>query len=281
MQDISLETFLFAAMLTFFAGFATSIGAILAFFSKKDNYFILSIGMGFSAGVMIYVSFMEILVKSRESFTNLYENPITGEFLTIICFFIGIILTAFIDKVIPEDLNPHEPKSNNQLQELKPDTKSSLIRNSKLRRTGIFTAIAIAIHNFPEGFATFVSALENPTVGITIAFAIAIHNIPEGMAVSLPIYHATGEKKKAFWYATLSGLAEPLGAVVGFFLLLPFMGDATLAIVFGIVAGIMVYISFDELLPASRVYGNAHTTIVGISLGMFVMAISLVLFKLI
>ena len=201
--------------------------------------------------------------------------------MTIICFFIGIILTAFIDKIIPEDLNPHEPKSDNQLQELKPDTKASLIRNSKLKRTGIFTAIAIAIHNFPEGFATFVSALENPTVGITIAFAIAIHNIPEGMAVSLPIYHATGEKKKAFWYATLSGLAEPLGAVVGFFLLLPFMGDATLAIVFGIVAGIMVYISFDELLPASRVYGNAHTTIVGISLGMFVMAISLVLFKLI
>ena len=252
MQDISLETFLFAAMLTFLAGFATSIGAILAFFSKKDNYFILSIGMGFSAGVMIYVSFMEILVKSRESFTQLYENPITGELLTIICFFIGIILTAFIDKVIPEDLNPHEPKSDNQLQELKPDTKSSLIRNSKLKRTGIFPAIAIAIHN-----------------------------IPEGMAVSLPIYHATGEKKKAFWYATLSGLAEPLGAVVGFFLLLPFMGDATLAIVFGIVAGIMVYISFDELLPASRVYGNAHTTIVGISLGMFVMAISLVLFKFI
>ena len=199
MQDISLETFLFAAMLTFLAGFATSIGAILAFFSKKDNYFILSIGMGFSAGVMIYVSFMEILVKSRESFTQLYENPITGELLTIICFFIGIILTAFIDKVIPEDLNPHEPKSDNQLQELKPDTKSSLIRNSKLKRTGIFTAIAIAIHNFPEGFATFVSALENPTVGITIAFAIAIHNIPEGMAVSLPIYHATGEKKNAFW----------------------------------------------------------------------------------
>ncbi|PRM90202.1 zinc transporter ZupT [Aliarcobacter cryaerophilus] len=281
MQDISLETFLFATMLTFLAGFATSIGAILAFFSKKDNYFILSIGMGFSAGVMIYVSFMEILVKSRESFTKLYESPITGEFLTIICFFIGIILTAFIDKIIPEDLNPHEPKSDNELQELKPDTKASLIRNSKLRRTGIFTAIAIAIHNFPEGFATFVSALENPTVGITIAFAIAIHNIPEGMAVSLPIYHATGEKKKAFWYATLSGLAEPLGALVGFFLLFPFMGDATLAIVFGIVAGIMVYISFDELLPASRVYGNAHTTIVGISLGMFVMAISLVLLKFI
>ena len=281
MHDISLETFLFAAMLTFLAGFATSIGAILAFFSKKDNYFLLSIGMGFSAGVMIYVSFMEILVKSRESFTQIYSSEITGEILTIVCFFLGIILTAFIDKVIPEDINPHEPKSNNQLQELKSDTKSSFLKNSKLRRTGIFTAIAIAIHNFPEGFATFVSALENPTVGITIAFAIAIHNIPEGMAVSLPIYHATGEKRKAFWYATISGLAEPLGAIFGFLFLLPFMGESTLGIIFGIVAGIMVYISFDELLPASRVNGNAHTTIVGISLGMFVMAISLILFKLI
>ena len=279
MHNISVETFLFATMLTFLAGFATSIGAILAFFSRKDNYFLLSIGMGFSAGVMIYVSFMEILVKSRESFTQIYSSEITGEILTIVCFFLGIILTAFIDKVIPEDINPHEPKSNNQLQELKSDTKSSLLRNSKLRRTGIFTAIAIAIHNFPEGFATFVSALENPTIGITIAFAIAIHNIPEGMAVSLPIYHATGEKKKAFWYATISGLAEPLGAIFGFLFLLPFMGESTLGIIFGIVAGIMVYISFDELLPASRVYGNAHTTIVGISLGMFVMAISLVLFK--
>lgn len=116
---------------------------------------------------------------------------------------------------------------------------------------------------------------------MTIAFAIAIHNIPEGMAVSLPIYHATGDKKKAFWYATLSGLAEPVGALIGFFLIFPFMGDATLGITFGIVAGIMVYISFDELLPAARVYGNAHTTIVGISLGMLVMALSLIIFQLV
>ncbi len=278
MQDISLETFLFAAMLTFLAGFATSIGAILAFFSKKDNYFILSIGMGFSAGVMIYVSFMEILVKSRESFTKLYENPITGEFLTIICFFIGIILTAFIDKVIPEDLNPHEPKSNNQLQELKPDTKSSLIRNSKLRRTGIFTAIAIAIHNFPEGFATFVSALENPTVGITIAFAIAIHNIPEGIAVSVPIYFATKNRKKAFWLSFLSGLAEPVGAILGYFVFRTIFNDSTFGLIFAGVAGIMVYISLDELLPTAEEYGEHHIAIGGLIGGMGVMAISLLLF---
>jgi ZIP family zinc transporter len=281
MQDLSLETFLFAFALTLFAGLSTSIGAVLAFFSKSKNYTILSIGMGFSAGVMIYVSFMEILNKSKDSFIELYSSEITGESLTLLCFFAGIALSAFIDKMIPEDVNPHETRSNSELLELKPEAENFVLRNSKLKRTGIFTALAIGIHNFPEGFATFVSALESPSIGITIAFAIAIHNIPEGMAVSLPIYHATGNKKSAFWYATLSGLAEPIGALVGFFLLFPFMGEATLGITFAMVAGIMVYISFDELLPAARVYGNAHTTIGGITLGMLVMAISLIGFKLV
>ncbi|QFR43361.1 zinc transporter ZupT [Sulfurimonas sp. CVO] len=281
MQDLSLETFLFAFALTLFAGLSTSIGAVLAFFSKSKNYTILSIGMGFSAGVMIYVSFMEILNKSKDSFTELYSSEITGESLTLLCFFAGIALSAFIDKMIPEDVNPHETRSNSELLELKPEAENFVLRNSKLKRTGIFTALAIGIHNFPEGFATFVSALESPSIGITIAFAIAIHNIPEGMAVSLPIYHATGNKKSAFWYATLSGLAEPIGALVGFFLLFPFMGEATLGITFAMVAGIMIYISFDELLPAARVYGNAHTTIGGITLGMLVMAISLIGFKLV
>lgn len=281
MHDLSLETILFAFMLTLFAGFATSIGALLAFFSKSKNYTILSVGMGFSAGVMIYVSFIEILPKSKNSFIELYSSEITAEVLTLVAFFVGIAISAAIDYLIPEDVNPHETKSNSQLLELKPQTKSSIINDSALKRTGVFTALAIGIHNFPEGFATFAAALENPTLGIAIAVAIAIHNIPEGMAVSLPIYHATGNKKSAFWYATLSGLAEPLGAIVGFFILLPFMGEATLGITFGIVAGIMIYISFDELLPAARVYGNAHTTIAGITFGMLIMAISLIGFKLV
>jgi len=281
MHDLSPDTILFAFILTLFAGFATSIGALLAFFSKSKNYTILSIGMGFSAGVMIYVSFMEILPKSKESFTILYSSGITGEALTLASFFAGIAISAMIDYLIPEDLNPHETKSNSQLLELKPQSKNSVISDSALKRTGIFTALAIGIHNFPEGFATFASALENPTLGVAIALAIAIHNIPEGMAVSLPIYHATGNKKSAFWYATLSGFAEPVGAIVGFFILLPFMGEATLGITFGFVAGIMIYISFDELLPAARVYGNAHTTIAGITFGMLIMAVSLIGFKLV
>lgn len=281
MQDISTQTFILAFALTLMAGLSTSIGAVLAFFSKSKNYTILSIGMGFSAGVMIYVSFMEILHKSMESFTTLYSSAVLGESLGVLCFFIGIAVTAVIDRVIPKDVNPHETKSNSELLELKPDNKNTVLDHTSLKRTGIFTAIAIGIHNFPEGFATFISALHDPSIGITIAFAIAIHNIPEGMAVSLPIYHASGDKKSAFWYATFSGLAEPIGAVVGFFLLMPFMGEATLGITFGIVAGVMVYISFDELLPAARVYGNEHTTIAGISAGMLLMALSLILFKLI
>lgn len=279
MENLEFTDYLIAFSLTLFAGLSTSIGAVLAFFSKEKNYTILSLGMGFSAGVMIYVSFMEILKKSQDSFTQIFSNATYAELLTLIFFFLGIALSAIIDKLIPEDVNPHEPKSNQELKELKTDHK--MLNTNALKRTGLFTALAIGIHNFPEGFATFISALDSLTLGVTIALAIAIHNIPEGMAVSLPIYHATGERKKAFWYATLSGLAEPIGAVLGYFLLLPLMGDATLGITFAVVAGIMIYISFDELLPAARVYGNAHTTIAGLVFGMFIMASSLLIFKLV
>ena len=280
-MDITWAQFAPAFLLTLFAGLSTGFGALLAFFSKAKDHTFLSIGMGFSAGVMVYVSFVEILEKSKTAFIAIYTSPILGESLALICFFGGIGFSALIDKFIPEDVNPHEPKSDKELSVLKEGNKHSLLQNSALKRTGIFTALAIGIHNFPEGFATFMAGLEDMTLGIPIALAIAVHNIPEGMAVSLPIYHATGERKKAFWYAFISGLAEPIGAVVGFFLLLPLMGDLTFGITFGFVAGIMIYISFDELLPSSRLYGNAHTTILGITMGMFVMAISLIAFKLI
>jgi len=281
MLDISLESFIPAFLLTVFAGLSTGIGALIAFFSKSKSHTFLSIGLGFSAGVMVYVSFVEILAKSRHAFEVIYGSEVIGEALAIVCFFAGIGISALIDRFIPEDVNPHEPKSDKQLSVLKEGSEHSLLKNSALKRTGIFTALAIGIHNFPEGFATFIAALDDMSVGVTIALAIAIHNIPEGMAVSLPIYHATGERKKAFWYAFISGLAEPVGAIVGFFLLLPLMGDLTFGITFGCVAGIMVYISFDELLPSARLYGNAHTTILGITLGMMVMAVSLVAFKLV
>lgn len=275
METLTVDEMLPAFLLTLFAGLATSLGAFLTFTTREDNNKILSIGLGFSAGVMIYVSFVEILVKSQDAFTLQYGN-LLGEALAIMSFFAGIVLTFFIDQLIPDKVNPHHALEYNETHIHDIDKNDY----NALSRVGIFTAIAIAIHNFPEGFATFAMALNDMNTGIAIAFAIAIHNIPEGLAVALPIYYATKNRKKAFLYATGSGLTEPIGAVIGYLLLAPLMGNLTLGITFGIVAGIMVYISFDELLPAARRYGDDHTAIWGVITGMFVMALSLILFKL-
>ncbi|EOH3409303.1 zinc transporter ZupT, partial [Campylobacter jejuni] len=281
------EQIFIAILLTLFAGFSTAIGSTIAFFSRKDDLRVLSLGLGFSAGVMIYISFMEILPTALKDFKNHYDSH-WAELLGLACFFGGILISLLIDKLIPEDVNPHEPKED--LSELKicplpqkgqnppkfhPGEKLHQINTKALKRTGIFTALAIAIHNFPEGFATFISSLDNLTLGIAIAIAVAIHNIPEGLAVSLPIYHATGDKKKAFIYSALSGLAEPLGAFVGALILLPFIGDLTLAISFAVIAGIMVFISLDELLPAAKTYDKAHDSLYGLIAGMAIMALSL------
>ena len=276
-MEITTNQILVAFMLAALAGFSTAIGAVIAFFSRQNNFKFLSIGLGFSAGVMIYISFMEILPKSFEDFSKVYVG-IWGEILGICCFFVGIIIAAFVDKLIPENLDSHSQEEYEELKFCNLKDKAyhqAKQSNTAIKRAGILTAIAIAIHNFPEGFATFVSSLENLSFGIAIAIAVAIHNIPEGMAVSLPIYHATGDKKKAFIYSALSGLTEPIGALFGVFILLPFIGELTLAITFGIIAGIMVYISFDELLPAARVYGEAHHCLYGLLAGMGIMAVSL------
>jgi ZIP family zinc transporter len=278
-MQYTYDELLIAFSLTLLAGLSTGIGAALAFFSRRDNTALLSVGMGFSGGVMIYISFAEILVKSKAAFLPRFGD-IGSEAWMLVCFFGGFALAFAIDRFIPEDINPHELKTDAELSDLK-SGKHNKHRSHTLHRTGIFTAVAIAIHNFPEGFATFVSALDSLTLGIGIALAVAIHNIPEGMAVSLPIYHATGNRKKAFGYAFFSGLAEPLGAALGFFLLMPLMGDLTMGITFGLVAGIMIYICFDELLPSARIYGNSHTTMGGIVAGMGVMGISLILFKIV
>ncbi len=286
-MQFTFEQIFIAMLLTLFAGFSTAIGSIIAFFSRKDDLRVLSLGLGFSAGVMIYISFMEILPTALKDFKNHYDSH-WAELLGLACFFGGILISLLIDKLIPEDVNPHEPKED--LSELKicplpqkgqnppkfhPGEKLHQINTKALKCTGIFTALAIAIHNFPEGFATFISSLDNLTLGIAIAIAVAIHNIPEGLAVSLPIYHATGDKKKAFIYSALSGFAEPLGAFVGALILLPFIGDLTLAISFAVIAGIMVFISLDELLPAAKTYDKAHDSLYGLIAGMAIMALSL------
>lgn len=256
--------------LTLLAGLSTGIGSVIALFAKKTNTKILAVSLGFSAGVMLFVSMIEMFANAQASLqTALGEKP--GAAATVAAFFAGILLIALIDRLIPQKDNPHEVKKMDAAQ-------ASPKGEKKLLRTGLFTALAIAIHNFPEGLATFVSALQEPSLAIPIVVAIAIHNIPEGIAVSIPIYYATGNQKKAFCYSFLSGLSEPLGAVVGYLLLLPFMNEMVYGLLFAAVAGIMVFISLDELLPSAREYGEHHLSIYGLVAGMAVMAASLLLF---
>lgn len=260
--------------MTLFAGLATGVGSALAFFSKRTNTKFLSLALGFSAGVMIYVSMVEIFFKAKDALIEDLGSERIGTWVTVLSFFLGILIIALIDKMVPSFENPHEP--NHKIEEM--DNKKKAKKFRKLYRMGLFTALAIAIHNFPEGLATFASALRDPTLGIPIAVAIAIHNIPEGIAVSIPIYYATGNKKKAFFYSFLSGLSEPVGAILGFFILYWFFNDLIFGILFAAVAGIMVFISLDELLPSAREFGHGHHAIYGLIAGMAVMAVSLLLF---
>jgi ZIP family zinc transporter len=270
MTDPDFHTIIFAFLLTLFAGLSTGIGSAIAFFAKKTNTKFLTVSLGFSAGVMIYVAFVEIFVKGREVLTEEMGTR-QGWWMAVLAFFAGIALIAVIDRLIPSQENPHE------LRKIEGGEEEA--RSGKLLRMGAMTALAIGIHNFPEGLATFTSALSDPQIGIAIAVAIAIHNIPEGIAVSVPIFYATGNKRKAFRLSFLSGISEPVGAVVGYLLLLPLMTDTLMGVLFAFVAGIMVFISLDELLPAAEKYGEHHLSIYGLVSGMALMALSLLLFK--
>ncbi|RDY72637.1 zinc transporter ZupT [Halobacillus trueperi] len=267
-----MENLLLAFGLTLLAGLATGVGSLIAFFAKTTNTKFLSLALGFSAGVMIYVSMVEIFFKAQDALVDAMGNE-PGRWMTVGAFFGGMLVIALIDKFIPKSGNPHEVKKVEDMSK-----RDTAVKDPDLLKMGTFTALAIAIHNFPEGIATFTAALNDPALGIAIAAAIAIHNIPEGIAVSVPVYYATGDKKKAFKLSFLSGLSEPIGAVLAYLLLMPFLNDMVFGILFAGVAGIMVFISLDELLPASRRYGEAHLSIYGVVAGMAVMALSLLLF---
>jgi ZIP family zinc transporter len=291
--------------LTVFAGLATGIGSAIAFFAKRTNYRFLSIATGFSAGVMLYVSFVEIFFKGADALSEVY-GEITGNWINTGAFFGGIALIALIDKLIPSAGNPHEAHTKEEIAPLHdpaaaepdfqavadnpasaaPGAHDHRVASVKLLRMGLFTALAIGIHNFPEGLATFLAALKDPGLGVAIAVAIALHNIPEGISVSVPIYYATGDRKKAFTYSFLSGLAEPVGALAAYLLLRLLVGaeggvmpPQIMGILFAGVAGIMVYISLDELLPTSRAYSRGHDSLYGLVAGMALMALSLLLMQ--
>ncbi|MFN2394673.1 MAG: zinc transporter ZupT [Bacteroidales bacterium] len=271
-QFDSYQNVLLAFGLTLFAGLSTGIGSAIAFFTKNTNTRFLSLSLGFSAGVMIYISFMEIMPKSVEVMIDNMAVR-SAHMLSIAGFFGGMLLIAIIDKLVPSFENPHEIRKVEDLTDSPEEQKKR-----KLYRMGILSAFAIAIHNFPEGLATFIVVLQDIKLGLPIAVAIAIHNIPEGIAISVPIFYATGNRNKAFKYSFLSGLAEPVGAAFGFLILMPFLNDLVFGVIFASVAGIMVFISIDELLPAAREYDEPHLSLYGLIGGMALMALSLIMF---
>jgi len=246
--------------LTLIAGLSTGIGSAIAYFIKRPKIVYLAFALGLSGGVMIYISFMEMLPDAMGEM---------GDGLALLVFFIGIGIMALVDLVVPEPENPH-----NYADLAEPTVAHG---SHKLMRTGLFTALAIAVHNFPEGLATFAAALSDVKLGAFIAMAIAIHNIPEGIAVSVPIFYATKDKNKAFLYSFLSGVSEPAGALIGYLLLMPFLTPMVLAGTLAFVAGVMIYIALDELLPTAHRYGHGHLVIGGIVLGMLIMAASLLM----
>lgn len=268
MDQISYSQVIFALLLTLGAGLATGVGSCVAFFFKHSDRKFLSLALGFSGGVMIYISLAELLADARTGLITLYGHR-NGSFIALAAFFAGIAVAMLIDRLIPSYENPHEVKSVEAM-----DTPSSL-QKEKMLRSGMIFALALGIHNFPEGMAVFVAGLTERSTAISIAAAIAIHNIPEGITVSVPIYHATGNRKKAFLFSALSGLAEPCGAIVAWLILAPFISATLLTLIFAAVAGIMIYISFDELLPLAEEYGEHHLCVYGIIAGMLTMAISL------
>jgi ZIP family zinc transporter len=313
---------LIAILLTFIAGMATSIGAILGILNKKPAPRFQSFILAFSAGVMIYLSFNELYNQAQ----HLLGIPIALLFLVA-----GIGLALFLDLVLPENDNVHDhmintkknghyqhrwgqrrndekvthqnigmnaptfsswvqqsdPEQNAQ-QDLKvkseqqPNGKPEkcemlfCIDDSKSGKIGLLAMIAIFIHNIPEGLATFSASLIDIHLGVQIMFAIMLHNIPEGITVAVPIYTSTKSRKKAFWYATFSGMAEPIGALLAWAILSVYLTTEVLMGLFAFVAGIMIYISVDVLLPTAKSMEYKHTSVIGFTLGMIVLGISLI-----
>lgn len=267
--DILSDKYIYAFLITLMAGLSTGFGSLFVLWKQKTNPLMLAVGLGFSAGAMLYISFVELFVDSRNSLVELYGNG-PGSLYALLSLFGGMVLMGVVDRLVPEEQNPHESRGPDDLS---PGALEANIH--RVGRMGLLSAVAIAIHNFPEGIASFMATIHDSVVGSSIAIAIAIHNIPEGIAVAVPIYYATADRGKAFRWSFLSGLAEPVGALLAWLILFPFINETVLALVFGLVAGIMTFLSLDELLPTAERFGKHHAATYGVVFGMAVMAFSI------
>jgi len=240
-------------LLSLLAGLATTIGSALAFVVPRFSPRWLSGMLGFAAGAMIAVSFVELFAGAIEGI---------GLLLASVGFFTGFLAIFGLDVLVP-----HEYEAETE------DPGGSL------KRAGLLTALGIAIHNLPEGAVVFTGAASSGRLGLVLAAAIAMHNIPEGIAVAVPVLAATGSRTRAFLYSFLSGLAEPVGALLGGLVLMPFMTETVISFTLALVAGIMVFISFDELLPNAHRYGHEHAASIGMAAGMMIMIATLITLK--
>jgi len=273
-----MNDILFALSLTLIAGFATGIGSLVVLFSKKTNTKFLSICLSFAAGVMLYVAFAEILLEAFEDLKDFHGDGM-GYLIATVAFFAGIIIMAAIDKFIPHGDEVIEIDETATCEvKLK---KYEENHNKDLKRTGIMSAVAIAVHNLPEGIITFIAAVHDPAMGIAIAIAIIIHNIPEALAMAAPIYYSTGSKAKAFLISLGAGLVQPLGALIAWFFMQNIFDDIEpiFGVIFAVVAGIMVFVAIHQLLPAAHKFGKHHLVMKWLFAGMAVMALSIVVLE--
>jgi len=274
------KSFLIALIFSTLAGLSTVLGGLVTFFIKKNSLKFLSFGLGLSAGVMIFISLVDLYPEAKEQIVSQLGNNFA--WLTVLFFALGMLVAILIDYFVPDHIQENMFNKQIGANEKNIDStnceenENAVISIGKIKKAGIITTIIVAVHNFPEGLATFFTTTQNTTLGLGIVIAIAIHNIPEGMAISIPVYQATHSKRKAFWYSFLSGMAEPIGGVIGFFLVKAFFPDICLGVLFSFVAGIMTYISIDTLLPLSKDYDTGHYSISGVSLGLILMGITLI-----
>ncbi|MFX1539090.1 MAG: zinc transporter ZupT [Promethearchaeota archaeon] len=274
---VTLDTIVIALILTGFAGLATTIGAAFAFIREKPSIRLLALGLGFSGGVMLAVSFIELLPSAIEEFSNEGLMESDAFLWGNIWFFVGIFAIFALDFLIPH-FYKEEDSSHTHSHDLTFENDKQPISKEAIHKLGILSALGIAVHNFPEGLVTFTSTLQSVELGIVLAIAVGLHNIPEGISVSIPIVTATGDKWYAFRLGLLSGLAEPVGAFIAAILLFPFLSPAVIGASLAFVAGIMVFISFDELLPAAKNADESHLISLGIIAGMIIMVLTLWLF---
>ncbi len=263
MDWLAQSNFLVAIGVCAAAALSTVLGSLFVIFSREPSPRLLAFGLAFAGGAMVYVSLVEIFWKAEQGFAQLHDPKLAYIYATL-AFFAGALLLILIDRSIP---NPHAAISSDNSDQ------------AHIKRVGLLAAFAITAHNLPEGLATFLATLENPVVGIPLAAAIAIHNIPEGVSIAIPVYFATGSKQKALIATVLSALAEPAGALIGYAVLAPFLTPNVFAVVFGMIAGAMVFLALDELLPSAKRYARGHETVYGIVSGMAALAASLILFK--